>query len=132
MPQFDSTLPDSQATAVEPLAAGDFDFAAWEAREHEQRERCRAFRDADEALLVHRRFRVGEVFAAGCRDLERSLALQLGALQRSLAYPTDVPNFLEPWYGVGTVAASTLMTRGRITSPEYSWVFVTRCARCRE
>jgi hypothetical protein len=50
--------------------------------------------------------RVAEVFSYGCRDMKNSLALQLGALQKSMDYPADVPNFLEPWYGIGTVASS--------------------------
>jgi len=30
----------------------------------------------------------------------------LGALQESTRYAADIPNFLEPWYGIGTVASA--------------------------
>ncbi len=49
--------------------------------------------------------RVAEVFAGGCRSSEESPARQLGALHKSMAYKADVPNFLEPWYGIGTIAS---------------------------
>jgi hypothetical protein len=55
---------------------------------------------------VHRRFRVPEVYSFGCKDMARSLRLQLGALQRSIRYATDVPNYLEPWYGIGTISSA--------------------------
>jgi len=38
--------------------------------------------------------------------MEKSLEWQLGALQESMSYPADVPNFLEPWYGLGTAASA--------------------------
>ena len=38
--------------------------------------------------------------------MHQSLEWQLGALQRSVDYKADVPNFLEPWYGIGMVAGS--------------------------
>ena len=41
-----------------------------------------------------------------CRDREASLAHQLGALATSMAYKADIPNFLEPWYGIGTLASA--------------------------
>ena len=50
--------------------------------------------------------RVAEVFSYGCRDMNQSLEWQLGALQKSMDYKADVPNFLEPWYGIGMVACS--------------------------
>jgi hypothetical protein len=50
--------------------------------------------------------RVGECFSFGCQDMKRSLELQLGALQKSMLFKADVPNFLEPWYGIGTVASA--------------------------
>jgi hypothetical protein len=56
--------------------------------------------------LVYRRMRVAEVFSYGCRDMNQSLEWQLGALQKSMDYEADVPNFLEPWYGIGMVACS--------------------------
>jgi hypothetical protein len=50
--------------------------------------------------------RVAEVFSYGCRDMEASLRWQLGGLRKSMAYEADVPNFLEPWYGIGTIASA--------------------------
>jgi hypothetical protein len=38
--------------------------------------------------------------------MKRSLELQLGALEKSMLFPADVPNFLEPWYGIGTLASA--------------------------
>lgn len=102
---FDYTLSDSQATPVEPLSPRAFDYSAWGEYEESCRERCRAFWRADSGVLVHRRVRVAEVFAGGCRSSEESLARQLGALHKSMAYKADVPNFLEPWYGIGTIAS---------------------------
>jgi hypothetical protein len=55
---------------------------------------------------VYRRFRVPSVFSFDSRDMQRSLALQLGALTASMKFAADIPNFLEPWYGIGTVAAA--------------------------
>ena len=45
------------------------------------------------------------MFFDKCRSREESLALQLGALQTSMAYRADIANFLEPWYGIGYIAA---------------------------
>jgi hypothetical protein len=50
--------------------------------------------------------RVAEVFSYGCRDMKESLEWQLGALKKSMDYEADVPNFLEPWYGIGPVGAA--------------------------
>jgi hypothetical protein len=50
--------------------------------------------------------RVAACFSHLCRDMERSLELQLGALEKSLHFKADVPNFLEPWYGIGTVSGA--------------------------
>lgn len=104
--KFDTTLNDSQATAVEPLSPEAFDYEAYAAYESALQDRCRHFVEADSGILIYRRTRVAEVFAAGCRDMERSLACQLGALTASMAFKADVPNFLEPWYGIGTAAAA--------------------------
>jgi hypothetical protein len=38
--------------------------------------------------------------------MENSLHLQLGALKASIKYKADVPNFLEPWYGIGTISSA--------------------------
>jgi hypothetical protein len=50
--------------------------------------------------------RVAEVFSYGCRDMKASLEWQLGGLKKSMAFETDVPNFIEPWYGIGTIAGA--------------------------
>jgi hypothetical protein len=102
---FDTDVSDAQATAVKPVTPEEFDFAAYQEYERQLLQRCRSFWQADAGVLVYRRMRVAEVFSYGCRDMKSSLAWQLGALQKSMAYPADVPNFLEPWYGIGTVAA---------------------------
>jgi len=104
--RFDQQRSDSQATPVEPLPARDFDFDAYAAYEESLSERCRRFWAGDSGVLVYRRMRVAEVFSHGCRDRQASLAWQLGALHQSMAYPADVPNFLEPWYGIGTIASA--------------------------
>lgn len=57
-------------------------------------------------MLVYRRMRVAECFSYGSRDMKRSLELQLGALKKSMLFKADVPNFLEPWYGIGTIASA--------------------------
>jgi len=106
MAQFDTTLKDSQATAVEPVAPERFDHAAYADYAAEKEHGIRRFVAAPSGVLVYRRVRAGECFAGACRDREHSLALQLGALHKSMAYRADVPNFLEPWYGIGVLAAA--------------------------
>ncbi|MDO4757751.1 MAG: uroporphyrinogen decarboxylase family protein [Rikenellaceae bacterium] len=103
---FNVNLADSQATAVEPIAPEKFDRARYAEYAARLDARCKAFWESDQGVLVYRRMRVKEVFAEDCRDWERSLAWQLGALEKSMAFEADVPNFLEPWYGLGTVAAA--------------------------
>ena len=103
---FNTSLADSQATQVTPIAPERFDIERYAAYAEELDERCARFWQADQGVLVYRRMRVKEVFAEDCRDRERSLAWQLGALEASMAYEADIPNFLEPWYGLGTVAAA--------------------------
>ena len=108
MPQkeFDQTLADSQASPVDPVAAEAFDFDAYANYEKSLTERCRRFWATNSGVLVYRRMRVAEVFSYGCRDRKASLEWQLGALRKSMEYPADMPNFLEPWYGIGTVASA--------------------------
>lgn len=103
---FDQTSADVQATPVEPVAPEAFDFDAYADYEAELLERCRAFWQAETGVLVWRRMRSSEVFTYGCKDMKTSLELQLGALQKSMKYMADVPNFLVPWYGIGTVTSS--------------------------
>lgn len=104
--EFEQTLADSQATPVEPVAVEDFDLDAYADYEKSLGERCRLFWAADSGVLVYRRMRVAEVFSYGGQDMKASLAWQLGALQKSIGYAADVPNFLEPWYGIGTIASA--------------------------
>ena len=95
-----------QATPVEPVTPDAFDFEAYADYEASRLERCRAFWRAESGVLVWRRMRPAEVFSYGCKDMRASLAWQLGGLKKSMAYKADVPNFLIPWYGIGTVASA--------------------------
>ena len=104
--EFNSSLADSQATPVTPVTPEQFDFDAYGAYEAQLNTRCEQFWKADQGVLVYRRMRVKEVFAADAGDMKKSLHWQLGALKESMKYKADVPNFLEPWYGIGTVASS--------------------------
>ena len=103
--KFDTTLRDSQGTEVRPVAPEQFDLEAYAAYEQERMERLQRFAAADHGLLVYRRVRANGVFYDKSRDYKDSLALQLGALQESLKYKADIPNFLEPWYGIGYIAS---------------------------
>ena len=78
---FNTSLADSQATKVEPIAPEKFDRARYADYAAELDARCKAFWEADEGVLVYRRMRVKEVFAEDCRSSEKSLAWQLGALE---------------------------------------------------
>jgi len=104
--KFDQTITDSQATPVEPVAPEAFDFGAYADYEASLLQKCRDFWQAQTGVLVYRRMRVAEVFSYGCRDMKASLEWQLGGLKKSMAFETDVPNFLEPWYGIGTIAGA--------------------------
>ncbi len=106
MAKFDTSKSDAQATIVDPVKVADFPFETYSEYENKLTERCRQFIQADSGALVYRRMRVAEVFSYGCRDMKQSLEWQLGALQESIDYKADVPNFLEPWYGLGMVACS--------------------------
>ncbi|MBO5189261.1 MAG: hypothetical protein J6B59_08215 [Alistipes sp.] len=103
---FNTSLADSQATTVQPIAPEKFDRARYADYAAALDERCKAFWEADEGVLVYRRMRVKEVFAEDCHDPKRSLAWQLGALEQSMRFEADIPNFIEPWYGLGTVASA--------------------------
>lgn len=103
---FNTALADSQATVVKPIAPEKFDRARYVDYSASLDERCKAFWEADQGVLVYRRMRVKEVFAEDCCNSEKSLAWQLGALEQSMRFEADIPNFLEPWYGLGTVAAA--------------------------
>lgn len=103
---FDNTLADSQATQVLPIQPSDFDLDLYEAYSMPLDMKCSDFWSKPSGVLVYRRMRVGECFSFGCKDMKRSLELQLGALEKSMLYKADVPNFLEPWYGIGTLASA--------------------------
>jgi hypothetical protein len=104
--KFDNRLADSQSTQVLPVKPENFDFDRYEAYASGLNRKCSAFWKQESGVVVYRRVRVAECFSFGCRDKKRSLELQLGALEKSMLYQADVPNFLEPWYGIGTVASA--------------------------
>ncbi|MBN2210885.1 MAG: hypothetical protein JW709_05760 [Sedimentisphaerales bacterium] len=110
---YDYTNPDVQATSVDPISPERFDFDAFADYEAVRRQRCRNFWQACSGVAVYRRVRVREIFLDGCRDMRQSLKLQLGGLQKSLDYAADIPNFLEPWYGIGVGAGAF--------GVEYTW-----------
>jgi hypothetical protein len=104
--RFDTRLFDSQATSVQPVKPEQFDFAAWTDYEQSLLEECKTFRSSASGIAVYRRMRVAEVFSYGCKDMSKSLELQLGGLMKSMSYKADIPNFPEPWYGIGTAASA--------------------------
>ncbi|MDR0810709.1 MAG: uroporphyrinogen decarboxylase family protein [Paludibacter sp.] len=103
---FDTTKSDSQATDVQPIAAEKFDFDSYNEYEHSLLKTTGEFFNAQSGVLVYRRMRAAEVFSYSCRDMRRSLEVQLGCLAESMKFKADVPNFLEPWYGIGTTASA--------------------------
>ncbi len=103
---FDTQSKDPQAMAVSPVEPAAFDVARYAAFAEECDARYADFLAAREGIAVWQRVRAGEVFRDACRDMRLSLRLQLGALERSLDYISDLPGYLEPWYGIGTTAAA--------------------------
>jgi hypothetical protein len=103
---FDSAKNDAQATKVNPVKVSDFCFDAYSDYNQKLTKRCKQFMEDASGVLVYRRMRVAEVFSFGCRDMKRSLEWQLGALKKSMDYEADVPNFLEPWYGIGVIGTA--------------------------
>lgn len=103
--EFDVALRDSQGFQAAPVAPERFDLEAYAAYEEQLLECNRRFQQAESGLLVYRRVRANGVFYEQCRDYRESLALQLGGLKESMRYRTDIANFLEPWYGIGYIAA---------------------------
>lgn len=91
---------------VTPAEPGTFDFARYEAHAADADARYEAFMRQPEGVAVWQRVRVGDVFRDGCRDMAQSLRWQLGGLAKALAYLTDAPNYLEPWYGIGVTAGA--------------------------
>lgn len=104
--QFNNKLADSQATKVLPIKPENFDFDKYEAYSYDLNKTCLSFWQKKSGVMVYRRMRVAECFSYGCRDMKHSLELQLGALEKSMLFKADVPNFLEPWYGIGTIASA--------------------------
>lgn len=105
MAKFDTSLRDSQATQIVPLAPERFDLQEYVDYEQSLLERNKAFVRSDSGIQVYRRVRADGVFFDGCRDRETSLALQLGSLKYSMSFQADIANFLEPWYGIGYIAS---------------------------
>lgn len=103
---FNYTLKDAQAMPVTPIDPHDFDLARCEAFAAEADQRYADFLSKSSGLAVWQRVRVGEVFRDACRDMRDSLRWQLGGLAQSLAYATDAPAYLEPWYGIGVTASA--------------------------
>lgn len=104
---FDYSKADSQATIVSPVSPEKFDYNAYSEYEQALLSRCEQFWNNEEGgVLVYRRMRVREVFAQDAIDMEKSLNWQLGALEKSMNFKADIPNFLEPWYGIGTIASA--------------------------
>jgi len=103
---FDQTGIDVQATPAEPASPDAFDFEAYANYDASLQERCRRFWQAESGVLVNRRMRIAQVFSYGCKDMKASLEWQLGGLKKSMEFKADVPNFLTPWYGIGTVASA--------------------------
>jgi len=106
MKKFNSLLKDSQSTEVIPVQPEEFDFDEYKAYADKLNIKCDAFWKAESGVMVYRRMRVGECFSYGCRDMKKSLEYQLGALKKSINFKADIPNFLEPWYGIGTIASA--------------------------
>jgi hypothetical protein len=104
--QFDHTQKDAMAMPVQPQEIADFDLDHYEAFAAEADQRYAGFLGKHEGVAVWQRVRAGEVFRDACRDMRDSLRWQLGALTRTMAFRTDAPTYLEPWYGIGTTAAA--------------------------
>ncbi len=105
-PTYDYGSKDPMAMPVEAIESSDFDYARYEAFAAEADARYAAWLEREEGVAVWQRVRPGEVFREGCRDMRASYRWQLGALQKSLDYITDAPTYLEPWYGIGTIASA--------------------------
>ena len=106
MKKFNTDLADSQSTQVIPVKPENFDLNEYAGYADDLNKRCLEFWEAKTGVVVYRRMRVGRCFSFGCKDYRESLEFQLGALQRSMLFKADVPNFLEPWYGIGTIASA--------------------------
>jgi hypothetical protein len=103
---YDISAMDAQGTVAMPLSAECFDIDTYACYVEELEKRCALFAASSTGVLVHRRFRVPECFSWAAADMKTSLNLQLGALDASRSFLMDVPNFLEPWYGIGVVSSA--------------------------
>src|SRR4030042_6130281 len=106
MKKFNIGISDAQATEVVPISPGEFDIDEYAEYAAMLNKKCDAFWKSLSGVLVYRRMRVAECFSYGCGDMKASLENQLGALKKSMLFKADVPNFLEPWYGIGTIASA--------------------------
>lgn len=104
--KFNYNLSDSQGTVIEPISPQNFDIEKYQEYEQSLLGKNADFWNGSSGVAVYRRFRVPECFSWGCRDMKYSLELQLAALKESMKYKCDIANFLEPWYGIGTIASS--------------------------
>lgn len=103
---FDITLADSQGTDILPMDPATFELDRYHEYEQALLEHNKEFWQSKSGVAVYRRFRVPEVFSYGCRDMKNSLELQLAALNESMKCKSDIANFLEPWYGIGTAQSA--------------------------
>jgi hypothetical protein len=104
--RFDTGSTDSQGTVLAPLDPKKFDVERYADYEADLLAKSDVFWQASQGLAVYRRFRVPQVFSGGCKDMKQSLALQLAGLRASMDFEADIPNFLEPWYGIGIAASA--------------------------
>lgn len=106
-PPFDTSLANAQSTlGIERLPVEQFDLAAYAEYDAELMPRAKAFWEAEEGVAVYRQFRAWPVFSTSANDKQASLEYQLECLRQSMDYKIDIPNFIEPWTGIGTVAAA--------------------------
>ncbi|MEI6387323.1 MAG: uroporphyrinogen decarboxylase family protein [Spirochaetota bacterium] len=110
---YDYTLRDAMAMPVTQVDPAGFDIPCYEDYAAACDGRFAGFMGKKEGIAVWQRVRAGEVFRDACRDMKESLRWQLGCLQKSLLYLSDAPTYLEPWYGIGTVASAF--------GAEYEW-----------
>lgn len=103
--KFNYLTSDAQGTAIQPVSISDFDIECYVDYEAALLEKNKKFWSGEDNIAVYRRFRVPQVFSYGCKDMKLSLELQLAALNASMDYKADIANFLEPWYGIGTIAS---------------------------
>ena len=103
---FNTSLDDSQSCDLGRLPIERFDLDEYAAYEAELLPRARAFWEGESGVAVYRRFRSWPVFSTASCDMQASLEYQLDGLAKSMDYKMDIPNFIEPWYGIGTIAAA--------------------------